>query len=316
MLSFLFNNKNDSFVKNLDLVEEKLIKNNFNNTYSKNILLLKNKISESDSSLLKRKVSGYLYPDIQKKNLIFINQVDLLFNNSFIQIKGPKNLIYNKFKKFSNNLFFLYSKNSSISFNIEDLNLNKKNNLYLKNKKNLTKNLNFFGNKKMDFGLGFSHNKNKNLEIMEMDKSNYQPNLSLIYSKQRLDSKSPFSWQYPIKEDLLLNNNNYFHSLLVNKKNNYNVKKNLEIKIDYYKNNKNYLLEVCDFNEIPLVPISYKSYFKYNKNYNNFNSYYSNFIKNFNNLFNTDLYELVSFKQWSLLTQISFLLIFLNFINN
>ena len=75
-------------------------------------------------------------------------------------------------------------------------------------------------------------------------------------------------------------------------------------------------MEICDFNEIPLVPISYKSYFKYNKNYNNLNSNYSNFIKNFNNLFNTDLYELVSLKQWSLLTQISFLLIFLSFINN
>nr|YP_010020695.1 ATP-dependent zinc metalloprotease FTSH 1 [Ulva rigida]QOK35614.1 ATP-dependent zinc metalloprotease FTSH 1 [Ulva rigida] len=290
MLCFLFNNKKD--------------------------YLLKNKISESDSSLLKRKVSGYLYPDVQKKNIIFINQLDLLFNNSFIQIKGPKNLIYNKFKNFSNNLFFLYSKKSSISFNLEEVNLNKKNNLYVKNKKNLTKNINFFGNQKMDFGLGFSYNKNKNLETMEIDKSNYQPNLSLIYSKQRLDSKSPFSWQYPIKEDLLLNNNNYFHSLLVHKKNNYNLKKNLQLKIDYYDNNNNYLLEVCDFNEIPLVPISYKSYFKYNKNYNNFNSYYSNFIKNFNNLFNTDLYELVSLKQWSLLTQISFLLIFLTFINN
>jgi len=153
----------------------------------------------------------------------------------------------------------------------------------------------------MDFGLGFSHNKNKNLEIMEMDKSNYQPNLSLIYSKQRLDSKSPFSWQYPIKEDLLLNNNNYFHSLLVNKKNNYNVKKNLEIKIDYYKNNKNYLLEVCDFNEIPLVPISYKSYFKYNKNYNNFNSYYLNFINNLKENYGECKFFLQEFNQTILL---------------
>lgn len=313
ILCLIFNNKNDYLLKNLN--QQKLIKNNFNNTYSKNPILLKNKIFESNSNLLKRKVSGYIYPDIQKKNIIFINKLDL-FNNSFIQIKGPKNLIYNKFKKFSNNLFFLYNNKNSISFNIEELNLNKKNNLYLKNKKNLTKNLNFFGNKKMDFGLGFSYNKNNNLEIIEIDKANYQPNLFLTYSKQRLDSKTPFSWQYPIKDDLLLNNNNYFHSLLVNKKNNYNLKKNLQIKIDYYSNNKNYLLEICDFNEIPLVPISYKSYFKYNKNYNNLNSYYCNFIKNFNNLFNTDLYELVSFKQWSLLTQISFLLIFLNFINN
>nr|QUB02944.1 ATP-dependent zinc metalloprotease FtsH [Ulva sp.]UAV85729.1 ATP-dependent zinc metalloprotease FtsH [Ulva prolifera] len=300
ILSFVFNNRNSNLLKN------------FNNS-----ILLKNKIIESDSNLLKRKVSGYLYPDINKKNIIFINKLDLI-NNSFIQIKGPKNLIYNEFKKFSNNLFFLYNKKNIINFNIEELNLNKKNCLYLKNKHNLTKNLNFFGNKKTDFGLGFSYNTNNNLEIMEIDKSNYKPNLSLFYNKQRLDSKSPFSWQYPIKEDLLLNNNNYFHSLLVNKINYYNnsLKKNLQLKTDYNENNKNYLLEVCDFNEVSLVPISYKSYFKYNKNYNNLNNNYSNFIKNFNNLFNTDLYELVSLKQWSLLTQISFLLIFLNFINN
>nr|YP_009927343.1 ATP-dependent zinc metalloprotease FtsH [Ulva compressa]ARO34841.1 ATP-dependent zinc metalloprotease FtsH [Ulva compressa] len=314
ILCFIFNNKNNYLLNNLN--EETVIKGNFNSTYYKNIILLKNKIFESNSNLLKRKVSGYLYPDTQKKNIIFINKLDL-FNNSFIQIKGPKNLIYNKFKNFSNNLFFLYNKKSSVSFNIEELNFNKKSNLYLKNKKNLTKNLNFFGNKTMDFGLGFSYNKNNILETVEIDKSNYHPNLSLIYSKQRLDSKSPFSWQYPIKEDLLLNNNNYFHSLVVNKKkNNYNLKKRSTNKNKLYDINKNYLLEVCDFNEIPLLPISYKSYFKYNKNYNNLNIYYSNFIKNFNNLFNTDLYELVSFKQWSLLTQISFLLIFLNFINN
>nr|YP_010530002.1 cell division protein FTSH [Ulva tepida]UXW92100.1 cell division protein FTSH [Ulva tepida] len=313
ILSFIFNNTNSNLLKNFN--NEKLIKNNYINC--NNYILLKNKIIESDSNLLKRKVSGYLYPDINKKNIIFINKLDLI-NNSFIQIKGPKNLIYNKFKKFSNNLFFLYNKKNIINFSIEELNLNKKNSLYLKNKKNLTKNLNFFGNKKTDFGLGFSYNTNNSLEITEIDKSNYKPNLSLIYSKQRLDSKSPFSWQYPIKEDLLLNNNNYFHSLLVNKKNDYSniLKKNLQIKTDYNENNKNYLLEICDFNEIPLVPISYKSYFKYNKNYNNLNSNYSNFIKNFNNLFNTDLYELVSLKQWSLLTQISFLLIFLSFINN
>ena len=300
ILSFVFNNTNSNLLKN------------FNNS-----ILLKNKIIESDSNLLKRKVSGYLYPDINKKNITFINKLDLI-NNSFIQIKGPKNLIYNEFKKFSNNLFFLYNKKNIINFNIEELNLNKKNCLYLKNKYNLTKNLNFFGNKKTDFGLGFSYNTNNNLEIMEIDKSNYKPNLSLFYNKQRLDSKSPFSWQYPIKEDLLLNNNNYFHSLLVNKINYYNnsLKKNLQLKTDYNENNKNYLLEVCDFNEVSLVPINYKSYFKYNKNYNNLNNNYSNFIKNFNNLFNTDLYEFVSLKQWSLLTQISFLLIFLNFINN
>nr|UFQ87354.1 ATP-dependent zinc metalloprotease FtsH [Ulva torta] len=313
ILSFIFNGKNNNLLMNIN--EDKLIKGNYIN-YN-NSILLKNRIIESNSTLLKRKLSGYLYPDTNKKNIIFINKLDLM-NNSFIQIKGPKNLIYNKFKKFSNNLFFLYSKKNTINFNIEELNLNKRNNLYLKNKKNLTKNLNFFGTKKMDFGLGFSYNTNNNLEIIEIDKSNYQPNLSLVYSKQRLDSKSPFSWQYPIKEDLLLNNNNYFHSLLVNKNNYYSnsLKKNLQRKTYYSENNKNYLLEVCDFNEIPLVPISYKSYFKYNKNYNNLNSYYSNFIKNFNNLFNTDLYELVSLKQWSLLTQISFLLIFLNFINN
>nr|YP_009633163.1 ATP-dependent zinc metalloprotease FtsH [Ulva lactuca]QBS48021.1 ATP-dependent zinc metalloprotease FtsH [Ulva lactuca] len=313
ILSFIFNGKNSNLLMNIN--EEKLMKGNYVN-YN-NSILLKNRIIESNSTLLKRKLSGYLYPDTNKKNIVFINKLDLI-NNSFIQIKGPKNLIYNKFKKFSNNLFFLYNKKNTINFNIEELNLNKRNNLYLKNKKNLTKNLNFFGNKKMDFGLGFSYNTNNNLEIIEIDKSNYQPNLSLIYSKQRLDSKSPFSWQYPIKEDLLLNNNNYFHSLLVNKNNYYSnsLKKNLQIKTDYSENNKNYLLEICDFNEIPLVPISYKSYFKYNKNYNNLNSYYSNFIKNFNNLFNTDLYELVSLKQWSLVTQIGFLLIFLTFINN
>nr|YP_010835545.1 cell division protein FTSH [Ulva meridionalis]WFS80013.1 cell division protein FTSH [Ulva meridionalis] len=313
IISFVFNNTNTNLLKNFN--KDKLIKSNYIN-FNK-IELLKNKIIESDSSLLKRKVSGYLYPDNNKKNIIFINKLDLI-NNSFIQIKGPKNIIYNKFKNFSNNLFFLYNTKNVINFNIEELNLNKKNSLYLKNKKNLTKNLNFFGNKKTDFGLGFSYNTNNSLEIMEIDKSNYKPNLSLIYSKQRLDSKSPFSWQYPIKEDLLLNNNNYFHSLLVNKKNYYSndLKKNLQIKTDYSENNKHYLLEVCDFNEIPLVPISYKSYFKYNKNYNNLNSYYCNFIKNFNNLFNTDLYEFVSLKQWSLLTQIGFLLIFLNFINN
>lgn len=315
-LSFIFNNKDNNLFKNLN--EEKFTKLNFNENNFKNIILLKNKIIETNSDLLKRKVSGYLYPDIQKTNLIFINQ-STLFNNSFIQIKGPKNLIYNKFKKFSNNLFFLYNKKNIVNFNIEELNLiNKKSSLYLKNKIDLKKTNNFFGNKQMDFGLGFSYNKNNSLETIEIDKSNYKPNLSLIYSKQRLDSKSPFSWQYPIKEDLLINNNNYFHSLLVNKKNFYNsnLKKNLEIKTNYQNSNKNYLLEVCDFNEIPLVPISYKSYFKYNKNYNNLNIYYSNFIKNFNNLFNTDLYELISFKQWSLLTQVSFLLIFLNFINN
>lgn len=319
ILSFVFNNRNSSLLKNISEYKDKdkFIKGNSINY--KNYILLKNKIIESDSNLVKRKVSGYLYPDTQKKNIIFINKLDLT-NHSFIQIKGPKNLIYNKFKKFSNNLFFLYDKKNIINFNIEELNLNKKNNLYLKNKNNLINNLNFFGNKKMDFGLGFSYNTNNNLEFIEIDKSNYQPNLSLLYSKQRLDSKSPFSWQYPIKEDLLFLNNNYFHSLLVNKKNYHsnNLKKNEYIKTNYgtFENNKNYLLEVCDFNEIPLVPISYKSYFKYNKNYNNLNSYYSNFIKNFNNLFNTDLYELVSLKQWSLLTQIGFLLIFLNFINN
>ena len=83
-----------------------------------------------------------------------------------------------------------------------------------------------------------------------------------------------------------------------------------------YFNNKNNLLEINNYNEVPLFPISYKSHFEYNKNYDFLNIYYSNFIKNFKNLFNSDLYEIITLKQFSLLIQFVFLLIFLKIINN
>lgn len=167
----------------------------------------------------------------------------------------------------------------------------------------------------MDFGLGFDYDKNNYLELLKIDESNYKPNLNLIYNIERKDSKTPFSWQYPIKEDWLMNNN-YFNSISYNKKNFYvfNLKKDFKLKTKY--NYNKYFLETYDLNENFLLPISYKSYFKYNKNYDFLNIYYSNFIKNFNNLFNNDLYEIISFKKWSLITQLSFLLIFLKLINN
>ena len=311
ILFFVF--KNYNFLN----FSDKTLFNNLNETNDvlKNTFLLKNRIIEADSDLLKRKMSGYLYPDNKKINLLFINKLNL-FNNSFIKIQGQKNLIYKDFKKFYNNLFFLYNKKNLINYNIKQINYNDKNkDIYLKTKNNLIKNKFFFGNSVMDFGLNFNYDKNLNIKNKkENDKSNYKPNLNLIYNKRRLDSKIPFSWEYPIKEELLFNNNYYYKSLLLNKKNLYTIISNkLSNK---FLTNKSNLLEINNYNEISLFPISYKSHFEYNKNYNFLNIYYSNFIKNFKNIFNADLYEIVTLKQFSLLIQLIFLFIFLKLINN
>ena len=78
----------------------------------------------------------------------------------------------------------------------------------------------FFGNSLMDFGLAFNYDKSLNLKTKkENDKINYKPNLNLIYNKRRLDTKIPFSYQYSIKDELLINYNYYYNSLLFNKKN-------------------------------------------------------------------------------------------------
>ena len=344
ILFFIFNNYNFINFSDKNLFND-LSKSEINN-YSKKINLLRNKIIEANSDLLKRQMSGYLYPDNKKTNLLFINKLNL-FNNSFIKIQGQKNLIYKDFKKFYNNLFFLYNEKNLIDYNIEQINYNNKNNL-IKNKNNLIKNKCFFGSSIMDFGLNFNYDKNLNIKNKkENDKINYKPNLNLVYNKRRLDAKIPFTWEYPIKDEFLLNNNNYYNSLLFNKKNfdifsstsvfnlpfnqrfvgedqnSYSFKNKIEgnklsnnkVKSSFIFNN-NSLLEINDYNEISLFPISYKSHFEYNKNYDLLNIYYSNFIKNFKNLFNADLYEVVTFQQFSLLIQFVFLLIFLKLINN
>lgn len=176
----------------------------------------------------------------------------------------------------------------------------------------------------MDFGLAFNYDKSLILQIKkENDKLNYKPNLNLIYNKRRLDTKIPFSYEYPIKEELLINNN-YYNSLLFNKKNflifYFNKLSNKFVNNKYISNNINFnnnkILEINDYNEISLFPISYKSHFEYNKSYDFLNISYSTFIKNFKNIFNADLYEVIKLKQFSLLIQFIFLLIFLKLINN
>ena len=304
ILFFIFKNYNFTQFNNL----------NETNNYLKKKFLLKNRIIEANSDLLKRKMSGYLYPDNEKKNLLLINKLNL-FNDSFIKIQGQKNLVYKDFKIFYNNLFFLYNKKMLINYNIKQINYyNKNKRLYLKNKNNLIKNKFFFGNSVMDFGVSFNYNKNLNItNKKENDKIHYKPNLNLIYNKRRLDSKIPFSWDYPIKNYLLFNTN-YYKSLLLNKKK-FNIifSNKLSNKFLITKSN---LLEINNYNEISLFPISYKSHFEYNKNYDFLNVYYSNFIKNFKNLFNADLYEIITLKQFSLLIQFIFLFIFLKLINN
>lgn len=288
-----------------------------NNDLKKNFLL-KSRIIEANSDLLKRKMSGYLYPDNKKTNSLFINKSSL-FNNSFIKIQGQKNLIYKDFKKFYNNLFFLYNEKNLINYNLGQNNYNNKNkDIYLSNKNNLIINKFFFGNSLMDFGLAFNYDTNLNLKTKkENDKINYKPNLNLIYNKRRLDTTIPFSYQSPIKDDLLINYNYYYNSLFFNKKN-FSISSSTKLSNKFFnKNLNNYkLLEINDYNEISLFPISYKSHFEYNKNYDFLNSYYSTFIKNFKNIFNADLYEVITLKQFSLLIQLIFLLIFLKLINN
>ena len=312
ILFFVF--KNYSFTNPL----EKNIFNNFNetNNYLKKTLLLKQRIVEANSDLLKRKMSGYLYPDNTKNNLLFINKFNL-FNNSFIKIQGQKNLIYKDFKKFYKNLFFLYNNNILIDYKIKQINYNNKNkDLDLKNKNHLKKTKFFFGNSVMDFGLSFNYDKNlKIINKKENYKIYYKPNLNLVYNKRRLDSKIPFSWEYPIKDELLLNNNYYYKSFFLFNKKNFDIiffnKLSNKLSINKYNS-----LEINNYNEILLFPISYKSHFEYNKNYDFLNNYYSNFIKNFKNIFNADLYEVVTLKQFSLLIQLIFLLIFIKLINS
>ena len=131
ILFFVF--KNDNFI-NFSLWAEanKNIFINLNETNNnlKKINLLKYRIIEANSDLLKRKMSGYLYPDNKKTNLLFINKFNL-FNNSFIKIQGQKNLIYKDFKKFYNYLLFLYNEKNSIYYNIEKLNNNTKNKKFI-----------------------------------------------------------------------------------------------------------------------------------------------------------------------------------------
>ena len=274
-------------------------------------------------------MSGYKYPDNKKTNLVFINKCRL-FNNSFIKIQGQKNFIYKDFKKFYNNLFFLYNETNLINYNLEQNNYNiKKKDFYLKNKNNYIRNKFFFGNSIMDFGLAFNYDKNINLKIKkENDKINYKPNLNLIYNKRRLDTKMPFLYEYPIKNKLFMNDNYYYNLLLFNKKNSFissfdkltnkliNNKYTDKYTDKYIYLNNIKLLESNDYNEIALFPIRYKSHIEYNKNYDFLNSSYSIFIKNFKNIFNADLYEVITLKQFSLLIQFLFLLIFLKLINN
>ena len=298
------------------------------NNYLKQNILIKDRIIEGNSDLLKRKMSGYLYPDNQKTNLLFINKFSL-FNNSFIKIQGQKNFIYKDFKKFYSNLFFLYNDINLINYNLEQNNYNNKNkDFYFVNKKNLIRNKFFFGNSFMDFGLAFNYDQNLNLKTKkENNKINYKPNLKLIYNKRRLDTKIPFSYEYPIKDELFINYNYYYNSLLFNKKNfficssdklsnKFTNRDYLNLNNTKLLKNNHKLLEINDYNEIFLFPISYKSHFEYNKNYDFLNISYSTFIKNFKNIFNADLYEVITLKQFSLLIQFIFLLIFLKLINN
>ena len=295
------------------------------NNYLKQNILIKDRIIEGNSDLLKRKMSGYLYPDNQKTNLLFINKFSL-FNNSFIKIQGQKNFIYKDFKKFYSNLFFLYNDINLINYNLEQNNYNNKNkDFYFVNKKNLIRNKFFFGNSFMDFGLAFNYDQNLNLKTKKENyKINYKPNLKLIYNKRRLDTKIPFSYESPIKDELFINYNYYYNSLLFNKKNFFicssdklsNKFTNRDLNNTKLLKNNHKLLEINDYNEIFLFPISYKSHFEYNKNYDFLNISYSTFIKNFKNIFNADLYEVITLKQFSLLIQVIFLLIFLKLINN
>ena len=309
ILFFIFKNYN---LKN-SLDKTGVININEKNNSIQKIDFIKDRINEANSDLLKRKMSGYLYPDNKKTYLLFINKLNL-FNNSFIKIQGQKNLIYKYFKKFYNNLFFLYHKKNLI--NIEQINYSNKNKyFYLKDKSNLIKTKFFFGSATMDFGLNFQYDKSLNIKLKKENiKIKYKPNLNLIYNKRKLDAKLPFSCGYPIKDEFLFNNL-YYNSLLFNKKNYYIFDSHQYNKINLpYINNK--LLEMNDYNEIFLFPISYKSHFEYNINYNILNFYYSNIINNFKNLFNSDLYEFVTFQQFSLLIQFIFLFIFLQLINN